>query len=93
MRTPDAVAVEYEQQRLTYGELNRRANQLGHELRERGIDIVARAQYERVGSQVLRSGPDGEILVWQRPNKPRGMKGEQYRTYPETLLIPDCVDP
>src|SRR4051794_41737247 len=28
------------------------------ELRERGIDIVARAQYERVGSQVLRSGPD-----------------------------------
>src|SRR3954466_3570956 len=57
------------------------------ELRERGIDIVARAQYERVGSQVLRSGPDGEILVWQRPNKPRGMAGEQYRRYPKSLLM------
>src|SRR3954463_6307445 len=57
------------------------------ELRERGIDIVARAQYERVGSQVLRSGPDGEILVWQRPNKPRGMTGQQYRRYPKSLLM------
>jgi hypothetical protein len=57
------------------------------ELRERGIDIVARAQYERVGSQVLRSGPDGEILVWQRPNKPHGMTGEQYRRYPKSLLM------
>jgi hypothetical protein len=33
------------------------------ELRARGIDIVARAQYERVGSQALQSRPDGEILV------------------------------
>src|SRR5271168_2519956 len=57
------------------------------ELRERGIDIVARAQYERVGSQVLRSGPDGEVLVWQRPNKPHGMTGEQYRRYPKSLLM------
>ena len=55
------------------------------ELRERGIDVVARAQYERVGSQVLRARPDGEILVWQRPNKPHGMTGEQYRRYPKSL--------
>src|SRR4051812_2126889 len=57
------------------------------ELRARGIDIVARAQYKRVGSQVLESRPDGDILVWQRPNKPRGMTGEQYRSYPKTLLM------
>src|SRR3954467_8620521 len=57
------------------------------ELRERGIDLVARAQYERVGSQVLRSGPDGEILVWQRPNKPHGMTGPQYRRDPKSLLM------
>jgi hypothetical protein len=50
------------------------------ELRDRGIDIVARAQYERVGSQTLESGPDGEVLLWRRPNKPRGMTGEQYRS-------------
>src|SRR3954453_15749322 len=57
------------------------------ELRDRGIDIVARAQYQRVGSQTLESRPDGEIIRWRRPNKPRGMTGEQYRRYPETLLM------
>jgi Transposase DDE domain len=57
------------------------------ELRQRGIDIVARAQYQRVGSQVVESRPDGDIILWQRPNKPRGMTGEQYRSYPETMLM------
>ncbi len=57
------------------------------ELRDRGIDLVARAQYDRVGSQVLQSGPDGEILLWQRPNKPHGMTGEQYRRYPKSLRM------
>src|SRR5215218_901968 len=60
---------------------------LACELRDRGVDLVAHAQYERVGSQTLRSGPGGDILLWQRPNKPHGMKGEQYRTYPKTLLM------
>jgi Transposase DDE domain len=57
------------------------------ELRDRGIDFVARAQYQRVGSQTAESRPDGDLLVWQRPNKPRGMTGEQYRSYPKTLLM------
>jgi hypothetical protein len=57
------------------------------ELCNRGIDIVARAQYERTGSRVAQSSPDGEILVWQRPNKPRGMTGEKYRSYPKTLIM------
>jgi hypothetical protein len=57
------------------------------ELRDRGIDLVARAQYQRVGSQVLESRPDGEILLWQRPNKPHGMTGEKYRRYPKSLLM------
>src|SRR5690348_7195900 len=51
------------------------------ELRARGIDLVARAQHQRVASQVAESQPDGDILVWQRPNKPRGMTGKQYRRY------------
>jgi len=57
------------------------------ELRRRGIDVVVRAQYQRVGSQVLQGRPDGEILLWRRPDKPRGMTGEQYRQYPEVLLV------
>jgi Transposase DDE domain len=57
------------------------------ELRDRGIDLVVRAQYDRVNSRTVRSGPDGDVLVWQRPNKPHGMKGEQYRTYPKTMLM------
>ena len=36
-RELDVIAVEYEEQRLTYRELNERANQLAHYLGERGI--------------------------------------------------------
>jgi amino acid adenylation domain-containing protein len=36
-RTPGAVAVRYENQSLTYAELNRKANQLAHYLREQGV--------------------------------------------------------
>ncbi|SEN18920.1 non-ribosomal peptide synthase domain TIGR01720/amino acid adenylation domain-containing protein [Stigmatella aurantiaca] len=49
-RTPDAVAVTYEEQSLTYGELNRRANQLAHHLRARGVGPEV-----RVGLCVERS--------------------------------------
>src|SRR5215203_4992124 len=57
------------------------------ELIQRGIDIVARAQHERVGSQTAESRPDGDVIVWQRPNKPHGMTGEQYRRYPKSLRM------
>ncbi|MEH1767282.1 MAG: amino acid adenylation domain-containing protein [Nostoc sp.] len=36
-RTPDAIAVVFEDQQLTYGELNQRANQLAHYLRSLGV--------------------------------------------------------
>src|SRR5262245_38747002 len=57
------------------------------ELLQRGVDIVARVQAERVGSRTVESRPDGDIIVWRRPNKPRGMSGELYRSYPETLTV------
>lgn len=44
-------------------------------------------KYPRAGSPTEQSRPDGAIRVWQRPNKPRGMNGEQYRSYPKTLLM------
>jgi hypothetical protein len=57
------------------------------ELCTRGVDLVARAKYERVKTRIAESRPDGDLIVWQRPNKPRGMTGEQYRTYPKQLLM------
>ncbi len=36
LHTPHAIAVEYEDQQLTYAELNQRANQLAHYLRKQG---------------------------------------------------------
>ena len=36
-RTPDAIAVVFEREQLTYAELNRRANQLAHYLQEMGV--------------------------------------------------------
>ena len=60
---------------------------LACELRERGIELVARVQAERVGSRTVEARPDGDIILWRRPNKPRGMTGEQYRRYPKELLM------
>jgi hypothetical protein len=60
---------------------------LACELRWRGIELVARVQAERVGSQTVENRPDSDVIIWQRPNKPRGMTGEQYRRYPETLTM------
>jgi hypothetical protein len=57
------------------------------ELRQRGIELVARAQYQRVGTRTVQSRPDGDVIAWQRPNKPHGMAGKQYRTYPKSLLM------
>jgi amino acid adenylation domain-containing protein len=36
-RTPDAIALVFEQQQLSYGDLNTRANQLAHVLQQQGV--------------------------------------------------------
>ena len=40
---------------------------LACELRQRGIELVARVQAERVGSRTVESRPDGDVIIWQRP--------------------------
>src|SRR5215469_4867111 len=60
---------------------------LACELRDRGIELVVRVQAERVGSRTVESRPDGDIITWRRPNKPRGMTGQEYRRYPKELTM------
>ena len=60
---------------------------LACEFRDRGIELVVRVQAERVGSRTVEVRPDGEVITWRRPNKPRGMTGEQYRRYPKELTM------
>ena len=57
------------------------------DLHNRGIDLVVHAQFERKGTRVAESRADGDVIVWQRPQKPLRMTGEQYRSYPEQLLM------
>ena len=57
------------------------------ELFQRKIDIVARVQHERVDTQIAESSPEGDIVVWHRPNKPRGMTGAKFRSYPKTFVM------
>src|SRR5262245_36026656 len=60
---------------------------LACELRQRGLELVARVQAERVGTRTVEARPDGDIILWRRPNKPRGMTGEEYRRYPKELRM------
>src|SRR5262249_15185370 len=61
-RTPDAVAVVFENQQLTYRELNRRANQLARYLRRTGIkpDSLVGICFERSLEMVI-----GLIGIWK----------------------------
>jgi amino acid adenylation domain-containing protein len=55
---PDAIAVEFAGERLSFGELNRRANKLAHHLRRAGVGVES-----RVGVLMERS-PEMVVAVW-----------------------------
>jgi amino acid adenylation domain-containing protein len=55
VRDPDAVAVMWKGQHLTYGELNQRANQVAHHLRSRGVgpEVLVGVALERTPELVV----------------------------------------
>ena len=55
-RTPEAVAVVYEEQQVTYGELNVRANRLAHYLRRLGVGPDSRVAIDSLGSSRQGAG-------------------------------------
>ncbi len=54
-RTPDAVAVIFEEQQLSYGELNQRVNQLAHHLRGLGVgpEVLVGVLMERSAEMLI----------------------------------------
>jgi len=54
-RAPDAIALEADDERITYGELNRRANQLAHRLRRLGVgpEVLVGIRIERSVEMVV----------------------------------------
>ena len=58
-RTPDAVALVYGQEQLSYGELNRRANRLAHRLIREGIgpESLVGLSVERSPAMVVACSP------------------------------------
>ena len=56
-------------------------------LRERGSTWSPGCRRSGWGAGRWRPGPMATSSLWQRPNKPRGMTGEQYRRYPKSLLM------
>jgi len=66
-RAPEAIAVAYGEQRLSYEELNRRANQLGHYLRSKGVgaEVLVGICVEGTGFPSGGSGSGfDDITVW-----------------------------
>jgi amino acid adenylation domain-containing protein len=61
-RSPDAVAVVFKQRRLTYSELNQRANQVAHYLQKRGVgpEILVGVCFDRSPEMVVAL-----LAVWK----------------------------
>jgi len=58
-------------------------------LQERGVDVVMRLHQRRPVDfrRGQRLGPDDQIVVWQRPQRPEWMDEATYERIPKTLAI------
>src|SRR5205814_1493190 len=68
-RTPDQVAVVFERHTLTYGELNRRANQLAQHLRQTGVGpdvLFTSGSTGRPKGVALEHGAAATFVQWAK---------------------------
>src|SRR6266571_4340061 len=67
-RTPDSVAVVFEGEQLTYRELNRRANQVAHYLKNLGVgpEVLVGICVERALDGQSAGAPGSDSLFRQR---------------------------
>ena len=65
-RDPSATAVVFGRERLTYGELNERANQVAHYLRGRGVgpDTLVGVALHRTPARLMRAVRDATPATW-----------------------------
>src|SRR5262249_55760014 len=73
--TPDAVAVVFEGEQLSYGELEGRANQLAHQLRARGVgaeSVVGECLERSLGVPLTPTLRAGGAYLPPAPGYPRG---------------------
>ncbi|MGO1000206.1 amino acid adenylation domain-containing protein [Lysobacter sp. CA196] len=76
---PDATAIEHEGQRLSYGELNRQANRLAHQLLAQGVRPETRV------AVAMARGPD-MLVAWLAVHKAGGAYVPMDPAYPQDRL-------
>jgi amino acid adenylation domain-containing protein len=94
-QTPDAIAVAFDDQQVTYRELNRRANHLAHQLRNLGIgpepliSVVASRGIDFLTAMLAVFKVGGAYLPVDPSTPPRRLHQVLTQSHPSLVLVSD----